>query len=65
MDGGCGASEIVNLIDLDIEREGDVVAHELETGVIQQVRDVAPSAGKIIVHAQDFVPIGYQAITQV
>jgi hypothetical protein len=41
------------------------VAHELEAGVVQQVRDVAPSTGKEIVHAENFVPVGYQAIAQV
>ena len=32
------AREIVDLVDLDVERKGDVVAHEFEIGVTEQVR---------------------------
>ena len=35
------AGEVVDLVDLDIEREGHVVAHQLEARMCQQVRDVA------------------------
>ena len=35
------AGEVVDLVDLDVEREGHVVAHQLEARVAEQVRDVA------------------------
>jgi hypothetical protein len=35
-----------------MEREGDVVAKQLEEGIIQQMRDVLAQAGEEIVHAE-------------
>ena len=40
VDGRGRAGEVVDLVDLDIERKGDVVAHHLESGVAEQVLDV-------------------------
>ena len=34
------AGEVVDLVDLDVEREGHVVAHQLEARVAEQMRDV-------------------------
>ena len=35
------AGEVVDLVDLDVERKGHVVAHQLEARIAEQVRDVA------------------------
>ena len=35
------AGEVVDLVDLDVEREGDVVAHQLEARMAEQMVDVA------------------------
>ncbi len=59
-----GAGEIVDAIDLDIEREGDVVAHDLESLRAQQRFDIAAAAGVEIVDAQHFAPAFEQPFAQ-
>ena len=51
------ACQIVDLVHLDIERKGDVVAHRLEMRIVQQVRDVVLAAGEVIVDAQHVVAV--------
>ena len=46
------AREVVDLVDFDVERKRDVVAHQLEVGVGGEVREVLLAAGEVIVHAQ-------------
>ena len=64
VDGRGRAGEIVDFIDLDIEREGHVVTHELEARVAEQVLDVALGAGEKIIDADDVVAVGDQAIAE-
>jgi hypothetical protein len=45
--------QIVDRIDLDIERERDVVPYGLESRMLQEVGDVAPRARVIVVDAHD------------
>ena len=59
------AGEIVDLVDLDIERKRHVVAHQLEARMADQMLDVALAAGEEIVDANDVVAVGNQAIAQV
>ena len=54
------AGEIVDLVDLDIERKGHVVTDELETLLTNKVFDVAPRAGEEIIHTEHFVTAGEQ-----
>ena len=63
MNGRRGASEIENLVHLDEERMGDVVAQELETLVVEEMLDVAPRAGEKI-NAQDLLPPRQQLFTK-
>jgi hypothetical protein len=35
-----GAGKIIDFIDLDVEREGDIVANQFEMWISQQVSDV-------------------------
>ena len=65
MDGGGGARQVVDLIYLDVERPGDVVAHELEQGVRAEVGDVLPAGGEEVVDAQDLVSPRQQPLAQV
>ena len=65
MDGRCRAGEVVDLVHLHVERKGDVVAHEFEVRVVQQVHDVAPRAGVEVVHAQHVITVGQQPLAQV
>jgi hypothetical protein len=55
MDWGSGTGQIVNLVHFNIERETDVVPHELEKGVTQQMLHVVSSSSVEIIDAQDFV----------
>ena len=55
MDRRGRAGEIVDLVDLDIERKRDVVAHQLERLMVEQMGDVAPRAGEKIVDAEHVV----------
>src|SRR4051812_30113229 len=59
MDRRGGTREVVNLVDLYIEREGNVMAHHLEMRIAQQVYDVVAPASIEIVDAQD-VAVAYQ-----
>ena len=56
MDGRGRAREIVDLVDLDIERKGHVVPHQLETLVIEKMLDIVPAAGVKIVDTQNICP---------
>ena len=60
-----GAGEIVDLVDLHIERKRHVVAHQLEMRVVEQVLDVALGAGEEVVDAQDVMTLCDQTIAQV
>src|SRR5690348_6361444 len=60
-----GTCQVVDLVDLDEERKGDVVAQQLEIRLIQQVCDVVALTGVEIVDAQDFMPLCNQALAQV
>ena len=58
VDRRCRARQIVNLIDLDIERQRNITAHNLETPIGQQMFDVLPPAGIKIVDAEHLVAVG-------
>jgi len=51
VDGGGWAGEIVNLINLDIEREGHVMALHFEARIIHQMTDIFFAAGEKIIDA--------------
>ena len=57
VDGRRGTGEIVDFVDLHVEREGNVVAQELEPQMIVQMVDVALRSSKEIVGADHFVPL--------
>jgi hypothetical protein len=50
---------------LDIKRERYIVAHQLEARMADQVLDVALGAGEEVIDADDVVPLGNEAVTQV
>ena len=64
MHGRGGAGEIVDLVHLDVERKGDVVAHRLEMRVSKEVRNVVLAAGEIIVDAENIVAGSEQAFAE-
>ena len=55
VDRTCRAGEIVDLVDLDIERKADVVAHKLEARMTSEVIDVAFVTSEEVVDAQHFI----------
>jgi hypothetical protein len=59
------AGEVVDLVHLDVEREGHVVTNQLEQRVAHQVGDVALGAGEEIVDAEHVMAISQQSIAQV
>ena len=52
VDGAGRARHVVDLVDLDIEREADIMAHQLEARVAEQVRDIGAGSGEEVVRAQ-------------
>ena len=62
MDGRCRTGEILDFIDLDIEREAHVVAHQFETRMSKQGMHIVPRPGVEVVDAKDFVAVRQQAI---
>jgi hypothetical protein len=61
---GCRAGQVIDLIDLDIERERHVMPDKLEVLVIEQMLDVAAGAGEKIVEADDIGAVVEQALAQ-
>jgi uncharacterized protein (DUF736 family) len=55
MDRRGGTGEIINFVDFNEKRKGDVVTQKLEALMIDESVDVAPSARKKIIDAEDFV----------
>ena len=64
MNGRGRTGEIVDFIDLDIERKAHIMAHELEARMIVEMIDIALCAGEQIVGTQDLLAIGEQTINQ-
>jgi hypothetical protein len=62
---GGGAGEVVDLVDLELEGVADVVADEFEAFVVEEVLDVALSAGEEVVEADDFVAFVEEAFAEV
>ncbi|HET7238356.1 MAG TPA: hypothetical protein VFI76_04980, partial [Terrimicrobiaceae bacterium] len=57
------ASQIVNLIDLDLERIDDVMSDQLELRILQKVGDVLFPAGEKVVQTQNLVALIDKPIT--
>jgi len=64
MDGRGRTSEIVDLVDLDIDRERYVMSHQFETGVSMQMLNISLGTRKEIVHAKDVMPVRQKSIDQ-
>lgn len=65
VNGRGGAGQVVDFVDFHIQREGDVVTHELEARMVVQVVDVALGAGEQVVQAQHFMALFQQLVAQV
>ena len=51
MDRRGRTGQVVDLVDLDVERQRHVVAHQLEAAVVEQRLDVVAGAGEEVVDA--------------
>src|SRR5262249_24126154 len=65
MHGRSRTSQIENFIDFDVERETNVMAHQLEASIRQQMMHVASRPGVEIIDAQNFIAPFQQAIAKV
>ena len=59
-----GTGQIVDFIDLHIERKRHVMPHKLEAWVIVKLVDIALGTGKEIVGTKNFVPLLEQSVDQ-
>ena len=64
MDRGGRTSQIVDLIRLDIERKGHIVADQIEAVVIDHAIDVAACAGEIVIDADDIGAVFKQTLAK-
>lgn len=59
------AGKVVNLINLDVQRKGDVMAHHLKIGIAHQMSNIAFSPCEKVVNTQDIMSFGEQPFAQV
>jgi hypothetical protein len=64
MNRGCGTGEVVDFIDLDIQRKGHIVAHEFEARVCKKMLDVVLGSCEQVIDAKDFMSIRQQPVNQ-
>ncbi len=59
-----GAGEVVDLIDLELERINHVVPHEFEPRMRQQMGDVVLAAGEQVVETDDLMAVAQQPVAE-
>ena len=64
MNGRCRAGQIVDLIYLHIEREGDIMPHQFKMWIIKEMQDILLVSGKVVIDAEDIVSILEQTFTE-
>jgi hypothetical protein len=65
MHRGCRTGQMINLIYLEEERLRDIVTNELESFVIEIVKDILPASGEEIVQGDDIMTGSKQGIAEV
>jgi hypothetical protein len=65
VNGRSRTGQIENFIDFDVERETNVMAHQLEARIRQQMMHVASRPGVEIIDAQNLIAAFQQAIAKV
>jgi len=65
MNGGSGASQVVDLVNLEEDGFNDVVADEFEVGVPHVMQHVLFSSGEEVIHHDHAVPSFHQTVHQV
>jgi hypothetical protein len=51
-------------LNIRVQREGHIVALQLEQRITDQVQDIPLGSGKEIIYAEDFMPFCQQTVTQ-
>ena len=65
MDGRGRTSQIIDLINFDIEWKSHIVADQLETWIAEKMGDIFPTSGEVIIGADDVIPLLQQPFTKV
>jgi hypothetical protein len=55
--GGSWAGEVVDAVNLELERVDDVVAHELEAGIADEMLDIRLATSEEIIETDDFMSL--------
>jgi hypothetical protein len=58
------AGQVIDLTNLNIERESHIVADKLEARMGKEMLDIGLGSGEEIVYAHNFVPIGQQPVAK-
>jgi hypothetical protein len=53
----CRTGEVIDFIDLDVQRKGDVVAQEFEARICMKMLEIALGSREEVIDAEDFVSI--------
>jgi hypothetical protein len=61
----CRAGEVVYFVNFDIERECNIVTHQFEVGMVEEMGDICPAASIEVVDTQHIVTVVDQALAQV
>jgi hypothetical protein len=61
---GRRTGEVIDFIDLNVERERDVVAHQLEMLVIEKMLNVLASAGEKVIGAENVSAVREKALSK-
>ena len=64
MNRGRRAGEVINVVDLDVERKADIMSNELKPGIRHDVVHVLPRCRDEVVQAEDLIPAGQQSLAQ-
>ena len=64
MDRRRGTGQIVNLVDFYEQRHRNIMAEHLEIRMLQQMRDVRPPSGEIIVDAEHLMALLHKPVAQ-
>ena len=60
-----GAGEVIDLLAVDVHRLTNVVAHELEAAMLQELVEIPPGASEQVINADDLVAILDEPLAEV
>ena len=65
MNGGGGAGQVVDAVNLKQDRLGYIMADKLEAMIVHQMNDVVFTAGEEVVQADDVISFTKEAFAEV